>query len=60
MNSTFFHVIKEVIAIQDSKHKYHIDEDGYGTGIIENYRVTFQVNAYGDILVETIRCYLVS
>jgi hypothetical protein len=51
-----FHILKEVIAIRDSKHKYIIDEDGYGTGIIENYRVTFQVNTYGEILVETIKC----
>ena len=60
MNEVPFHILKEVIAIQDSKHKYSIDEDGYGTGIIENYRVTFQVNSYSEIQVETIRCYLVS
>ena len=60
MNSTLFRIIKEVIAIQDSKHNYCIDENGYGTGIVDDYRVTFQVNEYGDILVETIRCYLVS
>lgn len=51
-----FHILKEVIAIQDSKHRYVIDEDGYGEGIVENYRVTFYMNSYGEICTETIRC----
>lgn len=58
MTEVPFHILKEVITIRDSKHFYEIDEDGYGYGIVDGYKVTFQIDRYGDLLVETIRCYL--
>lgn len=59
MNSDVpFHILKNVITIRDSKYSYKIDENGHGIGFIENYRVTFDVDEYNEVVICSIRCFL--
>lgn len=49
-----FDIIKKVMYIQDSKYKYHIDEDGNGVAYIDDFEIIFNVNEYGEILIDSI------
>lgn len=55
MRDVPFCTIKKILYIQDSRYTYSIDEDGYGFAIIENEKILFTVNRYGDINVNSIR-----
>ncbi len=50
-----FSLLKKVLYIYDSPYEYYIDEDGYGHAIIDDYKLLFYVNSYGEILTDTIR-----
>ena len=54
-----FHIIKKILVIRETKYKYCIDIDGNGVAWIDTYRITFHVNKYGEILIETIDCIVV-
>jgi len=51
-----FHIIKKVLVIRETCYPYEIDFDGYGVAWIDQFKLTFIVNKYGEILIETIKC----
>lgn len=50
-----FYILKKILYIQDSHYVHAIDEDGYGFAIIENKKILFMVNHYGEIDINSIR-----
>lgn len=49
-----FWILKKVIVIHDTGYKYTIDDDGNGIAYIDDHRILFEVNEYGEIIVESI------
>ena len=47
--------IKKIIFIREERYEYSIDEDGYGTALIEDQIFNFFVNEYGEVVPESIR-----
>jgi len=54
-----FHIIKKILVIRESCYPYDIDDDGHGVAWIDQYKLTFIVNKYGEILIGTIKCDIV-
>lgn len=50
-----FSIMKKLLYIQETHYPYYIDEDGYGHAIIDNVKINFFVNQYGEIVTDTIR-----
>lgn len=44
-----FCTIKKILYLQDSHYIYSIDEDGYGCAMIDDEKILFFVNEYGEV-----------
>jgi len=50
-----FCTIKKILYIQDSHYIYSIDEDGNGFAIIDEEKILFLVDQYGEIDTDSIK-----
>jgi len=49
-----YHILKKVLCLKELGYVYEIDEDGYGYAIVDDVKIKFYQNSYGEIDLTTV------